>query len=75
MAVNKDLKFWAKRAGVEKNLSFYCGRHTYGTRLTLANVNPIVVAKNLGHASLKYVQRYANHLEDAQQESTASIDL
>lgn len=40
-------------------LAFHCARHSFATLLVRKNINPVDIAAMLGHASLKYVTRYA----------------
>ncbi|MFC7669035.1 site-specific integrase [Hymenobacter humi] len=61
---NKDLKSVAKRAGIEKSISFHSSRHTFATR-ALAKGMPIeYVSKLLGHASIKTTQIYAKIINE-----------
>ena len=58
--VDAALKRIAKRAGIEKNISFHTARHTFGT-LIQATSGDIETTKNLlGHQSLKSTVIYAD---------------
>ncbi len=72
-AFNKALKPWAKRAKVDKHLTSYVGRHTFATNLIKAGVNPKVVAKLLGHTSLKHIDKYINHVDELKKEAVDSL--
>lgn len=56
--INKKLKKMAKSVGISKNLSFYCGRHSYGTNIYEETGDIYMVAELLQQSSLKYVNRY-----------------
>lgn len=58
-AVNKDLKKWVKRAGIQKHITFHCGRHSAGTNLHGATGDIYVVSRLLGHSSLSQTVKYA----------------
>ena len=48
---NRELKKIAAMAGIEKNVTFHMGRHTFATTITLMNDIPIeTVSSMLGHA-------------------------
>lgn len=59
---NTVLKKMAKRAGINKRVSFHTGRHSFAT-LTLAATNDIAtVSQLLGHTSVATTQIYAEVL-------------
>ena len=59
---NAVLKNMAKRAGINKRVSFHTGRHSFAT-LTLAATNDIAtVSRLLGHTSVATTQIYAEVL-------------
>lgn len=45
--------------GIEKHITFHCGRVTFATRLLRKGVAPITIARLLGHSSLAMVMTYA----------------
>jgi len=57
-------------SGIEPRFRVYDLRHTYGTRAIEAGMNPLTLAKLMGHADLKTTQRYVHlskqHLAEAQ---------
>jgi integrase len=60
-AFNKYLKELAILAGIKKNISHHCARHTFAT-LALDNGMALeVISKILGHSSLKVTLIYARH--------------
>lgn len=62
--VNQYLKILAKKAGIEKHLTFHVARHTFATTITLLNDVPLeTVSKLLGHTKLSTTQRYARVVE------------
>ncbi|MBW8244858.1 site-specific integrase [Muricauda oceani] len=61
---NKHLKTIAKRAHINKHLTFHVARHTFATTITLMNNVPLeTVSKLLGHTKLSTTQRYARVVE------------
>lgn len=56
---NKNLKLIAKKAKVEKNISFHTSRHTWATRALKKGMRIEYVSKLMGHSSIKTTQIYA----------------
>lgn len=57
--VNNQLRAWAKKAKINKYLTFHSARHTFGT-LSLSSGNDIyTVSKMMGHKSVKMTEIYA----------------
>lgn len=57
--INKNLKLIAKKAGIEKPLSFHISRHTWATRALRKGISIDKVSKLMGHAQIKETQIYA----------------
>ena len=58
-AIQFSCKWIAKKAGIDKNVSFHTSRHTFAT-ITLQACNDIkMVSKLLGHSSVETTQIYA----------------
>ena len=71
--INKTLKLWVKRAEIEKHITFYCGRHTFATRLLMNNTNVKLVAKAMGHTNTNITNKYLNHIDTLVDEATAGL--
>jgi integrase len=50
------------RAGLEPPASFHCLRHTYASHSVMAGAPLLVVARNLGHADTRMVEKHYGHL-------------
>jgi integrase/recombinase XerD len=57
--INKNLKVIAKKAGIEKPLSFHISRHTWATRALRKGISIDKVSKLMGHAQIRETQIYA----------------
>jgi integrase/recombinase XerD len=57
--VNKNLKLLAKKAEIEKPLSFHISRHTWATRALRKGISIDKVSKLMGHAQIRETQIYA----------------
>lgn len=54
---------WVKEAGINKHITFHCGRHTFATMLISQGVDLYTVSKLLGHRSIQTTQIYARMLD------------
>lgn len=71
--ISKTLKAWIKRAGIQKNISFYCGRHTFATQLLLNGANLKTVADCLGHTSTKHTVKYLNYVDELKSKAIGDL--
>jgi len=51
-----------ERAGIKPTISFHILRHTWASLATMAGMPLLVVAKNLGHSSVRMVEQHYGHL-------------
>ena len=71
--VNKVLKNWAIKAGIEKHLTFHCARHTFGTLLAYYETDIYTISNLLGHSSLKHTTKYVRVSEELKKRAVNSI--
>ena len=57
--INKNLKTLAKKAKIDKNVSFHTSRHTWATRALRKGLTIDKVSKIMGHSAIKETQVYA----------------
>jgi integrase len=62
--INKVIRTWVKHAGIDKHMTFYCGRHTFGTSVCRVSGNQKVVAEAMGHKSTRFTDRYTKIVEE-----------
>lgn len=62
--INKNLKTIAKKAKVNKRISFHSSRHTFATRALRKGMRIEYVSKLMGHAKIKETQIYAKIVND-----------
>lgn len=72
---NKHIAKWIRLAGITKQITFHCFRHSYAT-LQLSNGTDIyTVSKMLGHRELKTTQVYAKIIDKTKREAAGKIQL
>lgn len=67
----KALRHWVARAGIQKHITWHCGRHSCGTNLLSNGANIKTVASILGHSGLAHTEKYTRAVDSLKQ---AAID-
>ena len=65
---NRAVQEWVLRAGINKKITFHCGRHTFATMLISKGASIYEVKELLGHRDVKVTQVYAHLLDDRKRE-------
>jgi integrase len=73
--LNLKLAQWVMRAGITKQISFHCFRHTYATLQLTLGTDIYTVSKMLGHRELKTTQVYAQIIDKKKIEAANKIKL
>ena len=72
---NKYLSQWIGAAGITKNITFHCFRHTFATLQLFSGTDIYTVSKMLGHKDLKTTQIYARVVDEAKRKAANNIKL
>lgn len=70
---NNTIKLWVARAGINKDITFHCARHTFATMMLDLGTDIYTVSKLLGHRELSTTQIYAKVLDKNKQAAVAAI--
>lgn len=70
---NTTIQRWCARAGIQKEITFHCGRHTFATMMLDLGTDIYTVSKLLGHRELSTTQIYACVLDKNKQAAVQSI--
>ena len=70
---NETIKRWVLRAGIHKDITFHCGRHTFAVMMLDLGTDIYTVSKLLGHRELSTTQIYAKVLDKNKQAAVAKI--
>lgn len=72
---NKHLATWIGLAGISKDITFHCFRHTFATLQLSHGTDIYTVSKMLGHKYLKTTQIYAKIIDKTKREAANRINL
>ena len=70
---NVALTQWMLKAGITKDITFHCARHTHATLLLTNGVDIYTVSKLLGHKEIKTTQVYARIIDEKKKEAVNKI--
>lgn len=70
---NRTIQEWVLRAGIDKKISFHCGRHTFATMMLDLGTDIYTVSKLLGHRELSTTQIYAKVMDKNKQAAISKI--
>ena len=73
--LNLQLSKWLLKAGITKDITFHCFRHTYATLLLSKGEHISTIQKMLGHKHLKTTQVYAKVIDSMKREAANKIVL
>lgn len=71
--LNEVTKRWVLRAGIKKNITFHCARHTFAIMMLDIGTDIYTVSKLLGHRVLATTQIYARVLDKNKQKAVENI--
>jgi len=72
---NSIIADWVKKAGIKKDITFHCFRHTFATLQLTHGTDIYTVSKMLGHADVKTTQIYAQIVDEKKQKAANAIKL
>lgn len=72
---NRHLFQWIGAAGITKQITFHCFRHTFATLQLSKGTDIYTVSKMLGHRDLKTTQRYAKIIDKTKRDAADKIQL
>lgn len=71
--MNVELSKWVMKAGIIKDITFHCARHTNATLLLTNGTDLYTVSKLLGHKDIKTTQIYAKIVDEKKRSAVNSI--
>lgn len=64
--VNRNLKIIMSDLGIDKNITYYCARHSFATQLKFNNISIEIIREALGHKDIKSTMSYLQTLPSNQ---------
>ena len=71
--MNVELSKWMMRAGITKDITFHCARHTFAVLQLNLGTDIFTLSKLLGHSELKTTQIYAKIVDEKKREAANKI--
>jgi integrase len=72
---NKIIAVWLAKAGIDKDITFHCFRHTNATLLLNSGIDIFTVSKMLGHRDVKTTQIYAKLSDASKRKASDAIKV
>jgi integrase len=72
---NKTLQAWVDRAGIEKQITWHCARHSFAVNLLTSTAHPDIktVSSTLGHSSLKHTEKYTRVIDELKKKAVNAL--
>jgi integrase/recombinase XerD len=71
--MNVELTKWMLKAGITKDITFHCARHTFAVLQLTLGTEIYTLSKLLGHSELKTTQVYAKIIDEKKREAVNRI--
>jgi len=71
--MNVELTKWMMKAGITKNITFHCARHTFAVLQMTLGAELFTLQKLLGHSDIKTTQIYAKIIDEKRREAVNKI--
>lgn len=69
----KSIQRWVKSAGINKHITWHCGRHSFAVNILNNGANIKVVSSLLGHSGLKHTEKYTRAVDSLKQDAINSL--
>jgi len=74
-AVNRHIKNWVEKAGIDKHISFHCARHSFATIGLTNDIDIFTLSKLLGHKDITSTMIYAKLIDKKKDEAIDKIPI
>jgi integrase len=71
--MNVELSKWVMRAGITKDITFHCARHTFAVLQLSLGTEIYTLSKLLGHSEIKTTQIYSDIIDQKKKEAANKI--
>ncbi len=74
ITINKVLRQWVEKAGIDKVITYHTSRHTFGTMMMTVGADLYTTCKLMGHADVRTTQIYAKIVDSKKIEAVGMVD-
>ncbi len=74
ITINKVLRQWVAKAGIDKVITYHTSRHTFGTMMMTVGADLYTTCKLMGHADVRTTQIYAKIVDSKKIEAVGMVD-
>ena len=71
----RTLKQWVKKAGIDKHITWHCGRHSFAVNILNNGANIKTVASLLGHSGLQHTEKYTRAVDSLKENAINSLPI
>jgi len=71
--MNVELSKWMMRAGITKDVTFHCSRHTFAVNILDTKTDIFTLQKLLGHKNINTTQIYSQIMDNKKKEAVNKI--
>jgi len=69
----KTLRNWAKKAGINKKITWHSARHSFATILLMNKTDIKTVGSLLGHSKIEHTQKYTHIVNELKAQAVKSL--
>lgn len=69
----KSVKYWVKKAGIDKHISWHSARHSFAVNILNNGANIKTVSSLLGHSSLRHTEKYTRVVDKLKEDAINSL--
>ena len=69
----KSLRTWTQKAGINKHITWHCGRHSFAVNILNNGANIKTVASLLGHSGLQHTEKYTRAIDRLKEDAINSL--
>lgn len=73
-AIGNNIKKWCENAEIDKDITFHCSRHTFGTTMLTVGADLYTTSKLMGHANVSTTTIYAKIIDQKKVDSIHLLD-
>ena len=73
-AVGNNIRKWCANAEIDKEITFHCARHTFGTTMLTVGADLFTTSKLMGHSDVSTTTIYAKIIDQKKVDSIRLLD-